>query len=110
MALLIMAHHFMNDEEPLAMVVSPIIFNGLLSLLRRTNPNGGEGILSVSMLSSRAISAIYLIISLDNESMRGSAKPHRWPSISLFRGPPRKNQRRMHGHFGGSMIMQLYLK
>lgn len=42
MALLIIAHHFMGDEEPLALVVSPIIFNGLLSLLRRADINAGE--------------------------------------------------------------------
>ena len=53
MALLIIAHHFMGDEEPLALIVSPIILNGLLSLLRRADINTGDAsFLSVPMLSS----------------------------------------------------------
>lgn len=73
--LLIMAQHFLSDEEPLALVVSPIILKGLLFLLRRADLNAGE-CSSLNFPSSilQEVSAVRLVISLDNEFMRRSTK------------------------------------
>jgi len=40
--LLIISHHFLGDDEPLALIVSPVICGALLLLLQRVDMRVGE--------------------------------------------------------------------
>jgi hypothetical protein len=40
--LLILSHHFLGDDEPLALIISPVVCGALLLLLQCAGPTTGE--------------------------------------------------------------------
>jgi len=45
-ALLVISHHFLGDDEPLALIISPVVCGALLLLLQRADPRVAQYILS----------------------------------------------------------------
>jgi hypothetical protein len=70
--LLIISHHFLGDDEPLALIISPAICSALLLLLREGQAAGEQDFSDIHRIPYQysSSSTVHYFVALDNKPLR----------------------------------------